>query len=459
MAMAAIFTRLQKLGVTLPEMYDENGLWSFSTEIEKKNTAFFQKLVQAHITLTLEYSIHCARLANDFKLKEKEARTALRKDIEAALMMADLLECIYEHYLDVPREVERLRRDQVAFRKLLNIDEVQVPEKNKKETPLVRVFPSSKDVRDFAATANWPRFFFIRCRRLLLSLAPFFDENGPYRQIIRQVDPYVGATLSYVAWMYFIPRLTVNLFLLGKHFIPGNWMATHEQELDWKIRLKAHFERRWFEVANDVVWFMGGLINCFILVGTFAPYNVYFSVVLQAYDVFLATVRTYVELGRLNRLKNEYLEMLKEASLPDEEEADIKRHLRFLDQRIEYEQKRMNIGIVNNTILLFAMMVAVPYFAFNPIMPVFAAIVILANTVGAYNASRLLEKNKPADKIGHLEFSPQPPDPENSDADLNGSRPISNIMNKLGVFKPPSRPLSRSDTDLHRFEEEPSGPQ
>ncbi len=456
MATAAIVQRLQKLGITLPEMYDDEngGQWKFTTEIQKKDTAFFKKMMQMHMTLTLEYSIHCARLSQDFKAKakEKEAPFELLQDIEAALAMADLLEHLFEHYLDVPREVERLRRDQAAYHKLLGtlglepVVQALEPTEPTASTTKKRT-PSTKDVRDFAVVANWPRFFFIRSRRLLLSIAPFFDENGPYCRFIGQVDPYVGPTLSYVAWMFFIPRLSVNLMLLAKHTIPGSWMGAVEKDLDWKTRLKVNFERRWFEVANDVVWFTGGLINCFILIGALAPYNVYFSVALQAYDVFLATVRTYIELGRLNRLKNDYLEMIKSPNINLNDAYDIQRHLQFLDQRIEYEQKRMNIGIYNNTILLLAMAVAVPYLVFNPLMPVFAAIVILTNTVGAYNTSKLLEKNKPSDKVGHLEFSP-PEDPshspelQKSSATIELTRPVSVTTNKVGhlEFSPPEDP-------------------
>jgi hypothetical protein len=423
MAMSAILRRLQAAGIEVPQAYeDETHLWNLPQKIEAMDIAFLRRVTQSHIALNFEYSVHCARLAHGFLRKEKEEEAVLIQEIEAALTMAQLLEHVYQHQLKVPREVERLRRDQVVYRKLLASFAVDFIDQDQSEIP--KVSPSSKDVRDFIANGNWPRFFIIRSRRLLVSMIPFFDEFSQYTRFVRSIDQYLAPTLSYVAWLYFIPRLTVNLFLLAKHVIPGRWMSDEEMTLGWQDRLKAHLDRRWFELANDVVWFLGGLINCFMFIGVLAPFNPYFSVALQAYDVFLATVRTFVEMGRLKNLKQDYLQMLEEP-ITIEERTDILNHLRFLEQRIEYEQKRMNLGIINNTILLLAMCVALPVLAFHPIMPFLAAIVILANTIGVYNATKYLETHKPADKVSHLELA----------VDLAPTSPSNVSVTSQGMFR------------------------
>ena len=70
-----------------------------------------------------------------------------------------------------------------------------------------------------------------------------------------------------------------NLFLLAKHVTPGMWMSPTEKSLGVKTRFDAHFERRWFELGNDVAWVILALLTCFKFVGTLAPLGLYGTVI------------------------------------------------------------------------------------------------------------------------------------------------------------------------------------
>ena len=132
--MAAVF---RSLGSSWDDFYApcEEGTttWVFIQENIPQNDNdkidFFRPLILKHVSLYIEYNLHCTQLVHDMLDKKKYERTQqLIDQIRRALMMAELLEQIYQAcYLNVPRKVKWLRLEQDVYRQWLAHQGYQFP--------------------------------------------------------------------------------------------------------------------------------------------------------------------------------------------------------------------------------------------------------------------------------------------------------------------------------------------
>ena len=304
--MSAVLQRLQSVTDKTPIIWRDT--WVFRDELEKKETSFFQPLVRIHHLLKFEYDVHCIHLAHTFNHKgSKNCRLSeaeliiLVKQVEAALAMAELLTHIYFYYLDVPREVLLLQTQQKYYRSLLRMCGCQFPNISKLETEPTDSL--SHTIRETTLGYNWHRLFTIRIRRVFITLLPFLQNWQKFSNAINFIDWFLGPTLNYVAWVFYLPRLTTNLVLLFKHLFPNKWtgMADKEEQLHWLVRLETQLQRRWFHLGNDTAWFVSGVLSCFVLVGSLAPTGWYLTVAVFLFDVILASIRAVIELHQINR--------------------------------------------------------------------------------------------------------------------------------------------------------------
>lgn len=393
--MTATLRRLQSYGLELPNT-SVKGMrnWSFTRAIRNKQADFFCWTVQNHHLLGLEYSIHCTQLAHDLLHKHPSELSA---QFETALLMAELLEQVYLKYLNVPYEVVNMRKDQHVYRAFL----AQDSEENVTEVDSV-----SKSIRTATVTANWWRLTALRLRRFLIVISTLENDINQSFFWLDTVEKYAAPAVAYLGWIFFAPRLFTNLFLTAKHLIPGSWMDQQETALGWQIRLGQQMERRWFELANDSLWFISGLINCFVLTGVLAPFSLYVNVAMQAYDLLLASIRYYLEVSRLLTLKGEYEEILLGMSENEPDYAQVKDYLSHLQQRIAHEKKRLIVQVINTSILLIAALLAMPILAaIFPALPIVGAFLALSVTAACYAAVRWVDSEKPKDKIKKPERS------------------------------------------------------
>jgi hypothetical protein len=384
--MAAIIRRLTAYGIKIPAHYEKDTTnWTFARNLCQENIDF-RPLVKNHPVIVLEYSVHCTKLARNLLTQDA---SMLREQFEAALMMAELLECIYCHYLIVPREVAALVAEQNVYRAWLSI-------------PLRDVESGSsftKQIRDKTASSNWSRLFLVRLRRLLIVITPFTQDFDRFREFVAKMEPLTAPVVVYLSWMFFVPRLLTNILLTLKHLVPGYWMSKKENDLGWESRCRAQSERRWMELANDSVWFSSGLVNCFVLTGALAPISFYTGLVLQTYDLLLASIRAYLELSRMTLLEEQYQSMLLRTDLMLNEINEIKQQLSVLKERRGFESMRLYLSITNNAVLVIAVALALPVFAFNPIFPALGAALAVLDTVACYTGMKWLETQKPVDKV------------------------------------------------------------
>ncbi len=391
--MVAILQRLQSRGIYFPVPCDEGSqAWVFKQKISQKGIKFFQYLVGNHQALNIEYSVHCAQLAHDLVRKNT---IELTQQIEAALMMAELLETIYSDYLIVPREVIRLRQEQAVYRSMLEHQKYTFASAEHNDVVDTHL---TKNIRERTAPINWSRLLTGRIRRFLILTTPVISDAG-YTSWITGADVYVSPVLNHASWLVFIPRLSTNLFLTAKHVFSGSWMGEKEKALGWQIRLKAQLQRRWFEIANDLAAMTVNIINCFILIGALSPFGLYATTALLIFDVLNACLRVYIEIGRLKTLEQQHQNILMAGDLSIEDREHTKEFLSHLRQRIYYEEKRLYIQVALITTVFLTFALTFPLFAVIPIIPMIGALLAIIATIGYFTATQRVDHEKPADKV------------------------------------------------------------
>jgi hypothetical protein len=336
-------------------------------------------------------------------------------------MLAELLEHLHHYYLIVPREVVRLRRQQQVYRNFLAEIAGYSFSSTLSITESVQVGLSlSQQIRENTAFTNWFRLLLTRSKRLLNFLDLVVTGSDTFRNFVALMDQYTNPFFAYMAWCFFIPRLLTNLFLMAKHTIPGFWMSEEEESLGWIVRLYAQIQRRWFELANDIVWVTVGLLNCFVLTGVLAPVAAYLTLVAFAFDVASASFRAYIELHRLYKLEEEYTLLFQQAAT-DENKNAIKDYQNHLTQRIDFETLRLSLSVAATSAVFIAMCLAAPALVFNPIIPLIGAFLLMAIWVASFVLTRSIENYRPNDtvempsdltKLGFFSKKPKEPSTE-----------------------------------------------
>jgi hypothetical protein len=416
--MSAVMLRLRSslnLEPSLPKENESTCHWSFTDTLAEKNSDFFRPLVRQHALLTIEYSVLCTQLTHDYFHPNRNEKV-LREQLATALMVAELLTRLYQDYLNVPREVIRLRKEQVVYRQLLSgmgygFDEL-TPETNPPD------FVTQK-IRGYTVASNWLRLTSVRAKRVLNAFVPLVDNLSNYYRIATFIEKYAGPFFNYLGWIFFIPRLLTNLFLLMKHLLEGWWMSKEEKSLSIWDRLYAQMQRRWFELANDSVWMVGGVLSCFLWLGPLAIVGVYVGIGLYVYDVVLAVLRIILEITRLNNLRAEYQALAAAEQDPDVK-MEIERNLVHLQNRILFEQQRLMVSVITTALLVVAACLCLPaLFAVNPLIPLAGACLFVTVTVLSYIATNYIETLRPVEKVASFTA------PENA-----------RYLPKYGLFKP-----------------------
>ncbi|MBA2657481.1 MAG: hypothetical protein H0U70_10960 [Tatlockia sp.] len=449
--MSEVLQRLESvIGDSLS--YDEknNLTWKLGKELNNKGDEFFHPWVTEHPNLNALYNLTCMQLSHLLAQKkstieqfDEEEAEAITKLLLRALDIAELLIHIYCRFLPVNREVERLKEEQEVYRTLLRMREIQFPETNKnyKTEPSFFIFrylefckvmsalfqkvqlPQvildyvneidfstalknfSQKVRATTAEYNIFRLLVVRARRFFTTLVPVLAHVKKYVQFIAVIDPFISPIVNYLAWIFYLPRLFVNLFLLLKHVLPNRWMTDEEKKLSWQIRLQAQLQRRWFELLNDSLWFIGGLLGCFVFVGSLGFVGMYLTIALFFKDMVSSSVRAYIELGRLNNLRAEYVQSAKDLDKSGLTDAkgmvEIQEYQRNLDKTLCYEKKRLILSVISTTCLFLAMLLAIPAIPI-PMITFIGAVIVLIITILTYLGNKWVETQKPLIKVNDI---------------------------------------------------------
>jgi hypothetical protein len=398
---------------------------TFSSDIKRQ---VYQNLVKSHVVLSMEYSLLgqqiCANLAKTRAVLLADQESEERQMVEqlmSAILLAELLEQVYTHYLNVPREVERMQVQQKLYRKILKEIRPELPEPIKSQVNVGASF--SHRLRMRTLDINLFRLLFVRSKRVLDLIANLDGSAHWYRHIIADLDKHTDPFLPYIG-LFYLPRLTVNLFLLMKHSLPGPWMSKEEQDVGFAVRFQGQLLRRWFELGNDLAWVALGAVNGFVLLGTLAPVGVYLSIAVFGFDVAMSAGRAYIELNRLRTLRKEYEEILAKAENP----AEIKQLIKILDDQIKFEILRFGSHVMTTSLIFFAMCCSAPIFAANPVIPLVGAVCLIVICFLNFALVPIINHYRPQDMV-----------PVTEDR---------NEIRKLGFFASQKLPESRGDDTL-----------
>lgn len=377
--MSAISQRLKSYEINFPAEYSKfDVVKTLTKDIDAR------PLIKDLKLLEIQYSVHCAWLARDV-LRGDKPEPFVTEQIITALMMADMLEYIYRQYTNEPHEIPNINSHQMVYRSLLK--ERKYPLSNNNQAGNVDAY-FSKVIHARTPAFNFPRLLIGRTRRFLNTTTLLLADFEQYCRWVRVMDQYLGPVLFHLSWFFFMPRLFNNLFLIIKHLYPGeSWMSKEERDLGWWTRFRAQMDRCAYELGNDIVWIATGLTTCFVFIGVLAPTGFYVGFAAQVYDVVLASIRAYIEISRLKALEALYMAM------PDKSETEG--YLTHFRERIHFEEKRLYLQVINTSLIVLAVALAMPLFAFNPIIPMIGALLAVADTI----AIRLLEPKRPDDKV------------------------------------------------------------
>lgn len=229
--------------------------------------------------------------------------------------------------------------------------------------------------QDYHIFYNHFRLGATRARRLFVFIEPYW-QNESYTAVFKTIDPYVRATLGFVNWMFFIPRLSLNFSLLYHHLFNTEKLSLLERKLDWKIRLRAHWTRFWFEIISDCYWVLAGLKMCFWLSGgAFSPEGILLSLIVQFLDLFCSIIRASIELYRLYKMSSDLESLDCDISLKKD-----------LDQRFWFETFALGYTVCHFGVLMISLCLTLPSMASVSLaLPVIGAVCAMMMTVITYH--------------------------------------------------------------------------
>lgn len=383
--MSIILKRLdQSFGLALdPKMLSELKPASLkdalSKKIEELSREQRESLILYHTQILLEYTLQSSQIA---KQLSKQLQGSLQRDdisrIQAQLIIliqqAAFLEVIYQKYLDSPMEVLRLQEEQSKLQMCLGLT--------------IRPFQSNRfDFTHFFnhvfCTYNLPRLFGSRSKKLLLALTLITEGASTYSSIIKAFDRYAGPFFTHLSWIFFIPRLSTTLAMIIKHTISQPWMTQTEKELGWALRLRIQLNLRWPELSNDLPWFIANLATTFVLIGNLAPYAIVLTIIMQFYEIIQSTTQWYLE-------TNQILQQLK---LYEELRPQDENFIKELNTRYQFENARLWIPVWNTTVLLLALILAIPPLtAISPLFPIAGGLISVATTIVSYQKREAVKR-------------------------------------------------------------------
>jgi hypothetical protein len=373
--------------------------WTFSERIRALGPEFYEKVVSSHVVLNMEHSLLVQQIWTDLLSTEPVDEEQLVNCLVAALLISELLEHVYVFYLDVPREIKRFRAQQRVYRELLKEIKGVVPGEScvpKSEVTVGLSF--SQKVRNYTIDINQYRLFFIRSKRMLDLAAALESSTLWFRHVMSTVDYYLDPLLFHIGWFFYVPRLITNLFLLFKHLIPGPWMSEEEKKIAFWVRLQAQLARRWFELANDLIWVVLGVINAFLL-SVSGVLVAYLTVGFLGGDIFLAAMRLGIEAGRLCLLYEQYQQYQEELVVQPENKKAIERHLEVLEKQIKFELLRFGAHTLSTLWIFLASFFMTPLFAVNPITPLIGAVFLVLVCLVNFIVNALINHYRPKDTL------------------------------------------------------------
>jgi hypothetical protein len=268
-----------------------------------------------------------------------------------------------------------------------------IPETDAGALAIARYYVSRvMGTQEFHTFYNHFRLGGTRFRRLLAFLEPYL-QNKTYSHLFKAADPYMRGVLSYVNWLFFIPRLSLNFSLLTYHGLGLGQLEPLERNLDWSVRLQAHWKRCWVEVIPDLYWIAVGLKVCFWLPGgVLTPVGIALSLTVQALDLLTSILRAGIELHRLYKMAYNLDQLNCPRKIQDE-----------MEKRFWFEAFALGYMVFHFSILMISLCLTLPSMAaVSTMWPVIGGFNATLMTVVTYHMQNYFNQRRQA------EFEPRP---------------------------------------------------
>lgn len=360
-----------------PEHYGPESVENLTPEQIRSLVPFYRIILDHYKTLRT--------LATDKKVRRK------REHYISLLILAELLDRISRIYVNRKQDVPNLRKQQEKYQLALRESGYMI---SLKPPPAWQIRKTiEEDIWEYHPLANFLRLCVVRFRKVLILLV----KN--YKPLLAFLE-YLGPILNYLCWIAFIPRLWANLNALYRCAVPGSWMSGEEKKLGWQLRVKTHFALHWFEWANDLPWFIAGILGCFLLLGNLSVIGTWLTVALFAYDIVLAGIRAAMALVDLYVLREQYGQDILEQISDPQKAQSRKAYIRAIDQHIHYQWLHAALNIFNTTALFIAVSLTIPaLMILNPAIPLITALLIFGITAGVYGLGHWLKKYAPPEDV------------------------------------------------------------
>ncbi len=164
--------------------------WCFSDWVAAQNEAFYREFVTSHTLLRFEYRVVCSKLASAMRQDGPKRKQKLETLAMEALAMSEILQEIYQNYLNSPVSAQELKRDAEIFRTYLKSQGIKFfedPSLEKKQ-----FLYDERPIHAITGNLSFLRLLSSRSRNFILSLRPLFTESAPFNQALKVVDPYLG---------------------------------------------------------------------------------------------------------------------------------------------------------------------------------------------------------------------------------------------------------------------------
>ncbi len=357
--MIKLLYRLKKIQPEISKLFDiDSSVWSFSQNLHQQPVEFYHPLIQHWRDIHLEYDLVRIQLAHKFdrllhtekthNLMQPPLDPLFKQQLIAALVYAEILEGM-NLLMNNPQQRQRHNGSR-CWDCLHDSCGIIFYYLNQKFFGS-KYYSVSDQICQATADTNWPRLMLVRIKRLLDTLVPVVKNAESFRRMVYLIDAFFNPIFSYLAWMFYLPRLTTNTFNTMKNVIEHPFMNNFQRMLAWWRRLLVQWQKLWFELCNDSIWMTVGLINCFVLTGALAPAAIYLTVFLYIFDVILAGIRAFIEINRFKKLSDDYEQMIVSESVF--EQSELCEYKSFLDQHIQYEKARLWTECPNHQCIVF----------------------------------------------------------------------------------------------------------
>ncbi len=258
-----------------------------SRQMSHEEKAHLQSL-SSHIAVK-EISYQAELMALNQAISDNTQMTAIKWQALNLLSEAYKLLDFYSYFYQHPKKRQQFYLDVIYLRSIagtISNEEFARLTAPKASSSFAYIHEMKRTtfIREMTAKINWYRLFFlIRLKRFFNAIGGIEQVSHGYKSFVSAIDK-AGPALSYLGWIFYLPRFITNVCLLLKHTIAIE-MSEDEKSIAWQNRLKNELSKRWYELANDGIWLSVGLINCFLLTGHAA---LFLTVGLYLFDVFTA---------------------------------------------------------------------------------------------------------------------------------------------------------------------------